>query len=108
MATAAQQMPYRDDLAGETLWSTYHTLVSEHSDEGKHWRSVLWSCTHLSDCFRSAHTGWMPLIAMAHQLAREPPWGEQQAIHGPGLVDVKGFTPTPCAAISTTLRIASR
>ena len=91
MATAAQQMPYRDDLAGETLWSTYHTLVSEHSDEGKHWRSVLWSCTHLSDCFRSAHPGWMPLIAMAHQLAREPPWGEQQAIHGPGLVDVKGF-----------------
>ena len=33
----------------------------------------------------------MPLIAMAHQLAREPPWGEQQAIHGPGLVDVKGL-----------------
>ncbi|WP_274962984.1 hypothetical protein [Thioclava electrotropha] len=31
------------------------------------------------------------LRAMAHQLAREPSWGEQQAIHGPGPVDVKGF-----------------
>ena len=67
---------FQNSNQGENLWSTYHTLVSADSTEGQIFADILEDCTHLPESYRRAHPAWLPLIALAHELAREPRWSD--------------------------------